>query len=76
MKEIAEALGFVFRYKGCICNGSPLHYRKVIGGYDHQLILYRGRGLWRLVNGCDVVLQGNESNLESMIKEYESNQSH
>lgn len=75
MKEIAEALGYNFRYKGCICNGSPLYYRKVIGGYDHQLILYRGRGLWRLIKCGDVVLQGNESNMKQLLTNYEDSKS-
>lgn len=73
MKQIAEALGFEFRYKGCICEGSPLHYRKTIAGYDHKLILHNGRGLWRLINGTEVILQGNISNMLQSITEYEQN---
>lgn len=76
MKEIAEALGYEFRYKGCICNGSPLHYQKMISGIPHKLILYRGRGLWRLVKSCDVVLQGNKDNIKQLLTEYEIHQSH
>ena len=76
MKEIAEALGYEFRYKGCICNGSPLHYQKMISGIPHKLIIYKGRGLWRLIKGSEVVLHGNESNINQMLKEYEDHQSH
>lgn len=76
MKEIAEILGYKFLYKGCICNGSPLNYQKVISGYPHKLILYKGRGLWRLIKGSDVVLQGNESNMNQLLTEYENSKSH
>lgn len=73
MKEIAEALGYEFKYKGCICNGSPLHYSKIIHDKLHQLILYKGRGVWRLIKDSEVILTGNETNMHHLLSQYEDN---
>lgn len=68
MIQTAEALGFTYSRKGCPCNGTPLIYKKQVGGSVYQLTMWLKRNVWRLTARNCVLATGNKDNMQTKIQ--------
>lgn len=69
MREQATLLGFEYSHKGCPCIGSPIIYKKIIGGRIYQLFIWEKRDAWRLSTSGTKLASGNSSDLTPKINE-------
>lgn len=68
MTQTADALGFTYSCKGCVCERSPLIYKKEVGGTVYRLKVWLRHDVWKLYNRGCMLASGNKDNMTDKIK--------